>query len=283
MMYKRPMPCSSPVRNASSGLIRVRFAIAWEIAATEILCSQRMLSGFEMDCSDGASRSCFTAKDIAALCTGRCPKRVIAARRSVKCLPAGLNAAEFAACSNRAESRGSVPTILTISVRLTSGAASALRMRMTTSGKQGRLTVPFETSVAKLPINASAEARSSALVSAVFCSARLTGGVGVGAAALGGTGLGGTALGGTALGGAALGGAGLGEGAAGRAGATLVGMLTAAAAAFGAAADLAAAAGSFNLPEAADGTFDIAVSLLMNRARHPYAPSFGPWPPPVSS
>jgi len=70
----------------------------------------------------------------------------------------------LAACSNRAASRGSVPTIFTISVMLTSGAASALRIRITTSGKQGKLTVPFDTSVAKFPRNASADARSSLLV-----------------------------------------------------------------------------------------------------------------------
>ena len=92
--------------------------------------------------------------------------RVIAARRSVRGFPAGLNAAEFAACSSRAASRGSVPTILTISVRLTSGSASALRIRITTSGKQGRFTVPFDTSVARLARNASATACSSVLVAA---------------------------------------------------------------------------------------------------------------------
>jgi hypothetical protein len=39
---------------------------------------------------------------------------------------------------------------------------------MTTSGKEGRLTVPFDTSLARLPRKASADAFSSAVVAALF-------------------------------------------------------------------------------------------------------------------
>jgi hypothetical protein len=63
---------------------------------------------------------------------------------------------------------------------LTSGAASALRIRITTSGKQGKLTVPFDTSVAKFPRNASADARSSLLV-AVAVAVEVAAGFGGGA------------------------------------------------------------------------------------------------------
>src|SRR3984885_7695912 len=164
------------------------------MAATEILCSHKTFRGLEIVRSAGANRNCLTAKDIAALCTGRWPNRVIAARRSVRCLAAGLNAAELATCSNRAASRGSVPTILTISVRPTSGSASALRIRITTSGKHGRLTVPFDSSVARFPRNASAEARSSVLVAAECDSTGGFGAAGFGetaAFAAGGLGLGG--------------------------------------------------------------------------------------------
>jgi len=72
-------------------------------------------------------------------------ERVIAARKSIKCFPAGLNAAEFATCSSRAASRGSVPTIFTISVKPHVGFRQRLRMRINDIGKEGRLTVPFET------------------------------------------------------------------------------------------------------------------------------------------
>jgi hypothetical protein len=52
-----------------------------------------------------------------------------------------------------------------------------LRIRITTSGKHGKLTVPLDTSWAKLPRNARAEARSSVLVAAEVDS---TAGVGTG-------------------------------------------------------------------------------------------------------
>jgi hypothetical protein len=57
---------------------------------------------------------------------------------------------------------------------LTSGSASALRIRITTSGKQGRFTVPLDTSVANSARKASAEARVSVLVSTGFDSTGLT-------------------------------------------------------------------------------------------------------------
>jgi hypothetical protein len=60
-----------------------------------------------------------------------------------------------------------------------------LRIRITTSGKHGRLTVPFDTSLARFPRNASAEARSSAFVATVDSTGGL--GTGVGAAGFGGT------------------------------------------------------------------------------------------------
>src|ERR1700723_2155715 len=141
------------------------------MAATEMLCSHSMFSGLDIERSAGAKRNCLTAKAMTALCTGRWPRRVIAVRKSIKCFPAGLNAAEFATCSSRAASRGSVPTIFTISDSRTLGSARALRMRMTTSGKEGRLTVPFDTSAARPPRNASAEERSCSLATAFFAEA----------------------------------------------------------------------------------------------------------------
>jgi hypothetical protein len=73
---------------------------------------------------------------------------------------------------------------------LTSGAESALRIRITTSGKQGKLTVPFDTSVAKFPRNASADARSSLLVAvAVEAAAGFGGGAVVGRDAMVGRGV----------------------------------------------------------------------------------------------
>ena len=61
--------------------------------------------------------------------------------------------------------------------------ASALRIRMTTSGKQGRFTVPFDTSVAKFLRNSSAETRSSPLVAADLESANGFDATGFGVAA----------------------------------------------------------------------------------------------------
>src|ERR1700722_9760030 len=142
--------------------------MTWQIEATEMLSSHKMFSGLEMARNAGANRICWTAKAMAELCTARWPKRVTAALKSVSGLPEGLNVAEFAACSRRAAKRGSAPTIFTVWVSLASGSANALRMRITTSGKQGRLTVPPETSAARLPRNCNAAARSSGVEETAF-------------------------------------------------------------------------------------------------------------------
>jgi hypothetical protein len=149
-----------------------------------------------------------------------------------------------------------------------------LRIRITTSGKQGRLTVPFETSVAKLTRKASAEARSSSLTAedvdgaTVGAATGLDAGIGFGA----GVGLAAGAL--LAWGGVLLvcGGAPVFTAAA-----VLAGMLGCGAAGLGAAglgvapgfaAMSARAVGavfactaSFTLPGGADATFAIVVSL----------------------
>jgi hypothetical protein len=137
-----------------------------------------------------------------------------------------------------------------------------LRIRITTSGKQGRLTVPFDTSLARFPRNASAEARSSALVAAVDS----IGG-------LGASGFGRTATFAAAGFGATATFAVAGFGAT----AALVRDATTVAVAVGVGALRSATAfvedavlpgtDSFSLPGGADATFAIVVTLLMNCPR----------------
>src|ERR1700743_1002829 len=96
------------------------------------------------------------AYDMAVLWTIWGPSRVTADRKAVSGLPELLNAAEFAVCRTRAARRGSAPTMVTTLSEVALGSAKAWLMRMTTSGKQGRSTVPLETSVARGCRNAKA-------------------------------------------------------------------------------------------------------------------------------
>src|SRR6202789_483578 len=161
MMYMRPIPCSKPVKNASSGLTFVRRASTWQIEATVMLSSHNTFNGLAMARSAGAKRNCLIANDIAALWTGRWPKRVIAARKSVNGFPEGLNEAELATWISRAANWGSVLTIFIICVTFASGSDSALRTRITTSGNDGKLTLPADTSAARSFRSCIATARSS--------------------------------------------------------------------------------------------------------------------------
>jgi hypothetical protein len=85
-----------------------------------------------------------------------------------------------------------------------------LRIRITTSGKHGRLTVPFDTSLAKLPRNASAEARSSTLVAVEEDSAAALGAAGFSAAVFGTAGVDAAAFDASGLDAAGFGTAGIG-------------------------------------------------------------------------
>src|SRR5450631_2357777 len=126
-----------------------------------MLFTHKSFNGCAIERSASSYCICLIAYDIAMLCTICWPMRVTAERRSVTGLPMALNAAELAVCSSRAANRGSAPTMVTTCSEVVSGSMRASLMRTTTLEKQGRSTVPRETSVANSCRNVSAAARCS--------------------------------------------------------------------------------------------------------------------------
>ncbi len=118
------------------------------MVATSELRFHSSSSGFSSPLSESTFLSCDIAKAMAALRTMLKPMRAMAVRSSVMALPLKFSAAEFAICSTRAASAGSLPMTRTILSGVTLSSARTLRTRMAMSGKLGSSTLPLDSSAA---------------------------------------------------------------------------------------------------------------------------------------
>ncbi len=96
------------------------------------------------------------AKEIEALRTMLWPIRLIAVRKSVTGLPLRLSEAELAMRMSRAERAGSEPTTRTTWSTEEFGSDKMRRTRTAISGKEGRSTLPADSSPASDWMNAKA-------------------------------------------------------------------------------------------------------------------------------
>ena len=147
MMYRRPMPCSNPVRKASSALTVLRRAITWQIGGHATLSSQSYFKGLPMERRAGAmphllhgESHCRTLDHLVAEPgDGRSQLGYRLARRI-----------EYGGVRRLQETRRQARLRADDSHRLDPirvlGSSSAWRIRITTSGKQGRLTLPSDIS-----------------------------------------------------------------------------------------------------------------------------------------
>src|SRR5580698_11609619 len=101
------------------------------------------------------------AKEIEALRTMLWPIRLIAVRKSVTALPLRLSEAELAMRMSRAERAGSEPTTRTTWSTEEFGSERMRRTRTAISGKEGRSTLPADSSLASERMNANASCECS--------------------------------------------------------------------------------------------------------------------------